>query len=200
MDTQTYITDRDTVNEKEIVYIDVDRTQFVGKDKPRCALITSHTQKDTGKVFWKVRLPYGTKCIACEPYSDIAAEQDVSGYSFITNFEPRESNSEYQRYRDNHATVSFPKDWTITLQKSVKEGEGFITYELTTTPSALAQAYKALRCERIVRMKNKQQKEGLQNALNSAAQAAARQGTNHHGSQAVPTCTFDMRETSSRSL
>lgn len=185
---------------KETVYIDVDRTQFVGKDKPAKELISSHTSKDTGKEFWKVKLPYSTKCIACEPYSDIATEQDVSGYSFITNFEPRESNSNYESYRANHATVSFPKDWTITLQKSVKEGEGFITYELTTTPSALAQAYKALRCERIVRMKNKQQKEGLQNALNSAAQAAARQGTNHHASQAVPTCTFDMRETSSRSL
>lgn len=200
MDTQTYTHEYDGTTEKEIVYIDVDRTQFVGRDKPAKELISSHTSKNTGKEFWKVRQPYGTKCIACEPYSDIATEQDVSGYSFITNFEPRESNSEYQRYRDNHATVSFPKDWTITLQKSVKEGEGFITYELTTTPSALAQAYKALRCERIVRMKNKQQKEGLQNALNSAAQAAARQGTNHHASQAVPTCTFDMREASSHSL
>lgn len=184
---------------KETVYIDIDRTQFVGKDKPAKELISSHTQKDTGKEFWKVKLPHGTKCIACEPYSDIATEQDVSGYSFITNFEPRESYSNYESYRANHATVSFPEDWTITLQKSVKEGEGFITYELTTTPSALAQAYKALRCERIVRMKNKQQKEGLQNALNSAARAAARQGTQTRNN-AVPTCTFDMHETSSRSL
>lgn len=200
MDTQTYTNEYDGTNKKEVVYIDVDRTQFIGKNKPPRELITSHTQRDTGKVFWKVRLPYGTNCIACEPYADIATEQDVSGYSFITNFEPRESHSIYENYRANHATVSFPKDWTITLQKSVKEGEGYITYELTTTPSALAQAYKALAQARLERMKNKQQQEGLQNALNSVAQAAARQGTNHQVSQAVPTCTFDMRETSSRSL
>lgn len=185
---------------KETVYIDVDRTQFVGKDKPAKELISSHTSKSTGKEFWKVKLPYSTKCIACEPYSDIATEQDVSGYSFITNFEPRESNSNYESYRANHATVSFPKDWTITLQKSVKEGEEFITYELTTTPSALAQAYKDLRQARKERMKDKQQSQGLQDALDSAVQAAARQGMNHKNSQAVPTCTFDMRETSSRSL
>lgn len=185
---------------KETVYIDVDRTQFVGRDKPAKELISSHTSKSTGKEFWKVKLPHGTKCIACEPYSDIATEQDVSGYSFITNYEPREPHSNYESYREKHATVSFPKGWTITLQKSVKEGEGFITYELTTTPSALAQAYKNLRAARLERMKNKQQQEGLQNALNSAAKAAARQGTNHQVSQAVPTCTFDMRETSSHSL
>lgn len=185
---------------KETVYIDVDRTQFVGRDKPAKELISSHTSKSTGKEFWKVRLPYGTKCIACEPYSDIATEQDVSGYSFITNFEPREPHSNYESYREKHATVSFPKDWTITLQKSVKEGEGFITYELTTTPSALAQAYKNLRADRLDRMKDRQQSQGLQAALNSAAQAAEQQGMNHKGNQAVPTCTFDMRETSSRSL
>ncbi|WP_276777651.1 hypothetical protein [Fannyhessea vaginae] len=184
---------------KETVYIDVDRTQFVGKDKPAKELISSHTQKNTGKEFWKVTLPYGTKCIACGPYSDIATEQDVSGYSFITNFEPRESHSSYESYRAKHATVSFPKDWTITLQKSVKEGEGFITYELTTTPSALAQAYKNLRAARLERMKQKQQSQGLQGELDSAARAAARQGTQAHNN-AVPTCTFDMRETSSRSL
>lgn len=184
---------------KETVYIDVDRTQFVGRDKPAKELISSHTSKSTGKEFWKVKLPYGTKCIACEPYSDIATEQDVSGYSFITNFEPRESHSNYESYRANHATVSFPKDWTITLQKSVKEGEGFITYELTTTPSALAQAYKNLRAARVERMKPTEQQERLIDALDSAARAAARQGTQARNN-AVPTCTFDMRETSSRSL
>lgn len=184
---------------KETVYIDVDRTQFVGRDKPAKELISSHTSKSTGKEFWKVKLPYGTNCIACEPYSDIATEQDVSGYSFITNYEPREPHSNYESYREKHATVSFPKDWTITLQKSVKEGEGFITYELTTTPSALAQAYKNLRAARLERMKQKQQSQGLQGELDSAARAAARQGTQAHNN-AVPTCTYDMRDTSSRSL
>lgn len=188
---------------KETVYIDVDRTQFVGKDKPAKELISSHTQKNTGKEFWKVKLPHGTKCIACEPYSDIATEQDVSGYSFITNYEPREPHSNFESYRANHATVSFPKDWTITLQKSVKEGEGFITYELTTTPSALAQAYKNLRAARLERMKQRtkptEQQQSLIDALESAARAAARQGTQARNN-AVPTCTFDMRETSSRSL
>lgn len=188
---------------KETVYIDVDRTQFVGRDKPTKELISSHTSKSTGKEFWKVKLPYGTKCIACEPYSDIATEQDVSGYSFITNYEPREPHSNFESYRANHATVSFPKDWTITLQKSVKEGEGFITYELTTTPSALAQAYKNLRAARLERMKQRtkptEQQQSLIDALESAARAAARQGTQARNN-AVPTCTFDMRETSSRSL
>lgn len=188
---------------KETVYIDVDRTQFVGRDKPAKELISSHTSKSTGKEFWKVKLPHGTKCIACEPYSDIATEQDVSGYSFITNYEPREPHSNYESYREHHATVSFPKDWTITLQKSVKEGEGFITYELTTTPSALAQAYKNLRAARLERMKQRtkptEQQQSLIDALESAARAAARQGTQARNN-AVPNCTFDMRETSSRSL
>lgn len=184
---------------KETVYIDVDRTQFVGRDKPAKELISSHTSKNTGKDFWKVKLPHGTKCIACEPYSDIATEQDVSGYSFITNYEPREPHSNFESYRANHATVSFPKDWTITLQKSVKEGEGFITYELTTTPSALAQAYKNLRAERLERMKQKQQSQGLQGELDSAARAAACQSAPSR-TNTVPTCTYDMRETSSRSL
>ena len=185
---------------KETVYIDVDRTQFVGRDKPAKELISSHTSKSTGKEFWKVKLPYGTKCIACEPYSDIATEQDVSGYSFITNFEPRESHSNYESYRANHATVSFPKDWTITLQKSVKEGEGFITYELTTTPSALAQAYKNLRAARVERMKPTEQQERLIDALDSAARAAAWQSAPSRTNTVPTCCTFDVRPTSSRSL
>ena len=177
------------MSEKQYVYFDVKRTQFIGKDKPAKELISAH-HSDTHGDFWSVELPYGMKCKVTDPTTNEQTTQDVSGYRFTTSYEPTEPKSSYENYRKNYAHVSFPEGWNITLEKSKKENGEFVTQKLRATPADLNQAFSEYKHQRQQRAQQAQSPHSLQEDIAAAKHAASQ----------IPVLTFDMHEAASHTL